>query len=54
VAWPTKLALAPKLADEIIASLTCPLIKQGNFDMRALRAFPMPAIAAAVWDELLC
>jgi glycerol-3-phosphate dehydrogenase len=54
VAWPTKLALAPKLAEEIIACLSCPTIKQGMFDTRALRAFPMPAIATAVWDELLC
>jgi glycerol-3-phosphate dehydrogenase len=54
VAWPTKLAFAPKLADEIIACLVSSDAKQGTFDARALRAFPMPALATPVWDELLC
>lgn len=54
IAWPTKLALAPKLAEEIIARLMCCDAKQGTFDTRALRAFPMPALAKPVWDELLC
>jgi glycerol-3-phosphate dehydrogenase len=54
VAWPTKLALAPKLAQEIIDCLDFPDIKLGVADIRALRAFPMPALAPAVWDEMLC
>jgi glycerol-3-phosphate dehydrogenase len=53
VAWPTKMALAPKLADEIIACLQKVDAKQGAFDTRALRAFPMPAMAVPIWDELL-
>jgi glycerol-3-phosphate dehydrogenase len=53
VAWPTKLALAPKLADDIIAYLQKTDLKQGVSDTRALRAFPMPAFAKPIWDELL-
>jgi glycine/D-amino acid oxidase-like deaminating enzyme len=53
VAWPTKMALAPKLADEVIACLQKTDTKQGAFDTRALRAFPMPAMAVPIWDELL-
>jgi hypothetical protein len=52
-AWPTKLALAPKLADEVIACLEREGVKQGAFDTRAMRAFPVPAMAVPVWDELL-
>jgi hypothetical protein len=54
IAWPTKLALAPKLANEIIACLNGGNARSGTFDARALRTFPMPGLAAAVWDELLC
>jgi glycerol-3-phosphate dehydrogenase len=54
IAWPTKLALAPKLADEIIDCIKAGDTHNGTFDARALRAFPMPVLAAPVWDELLC
>ena len=54
IAWPTKLALAPKLANEIISCLNGGDARNGTFDARALRTFPMPGLAAAVWDELLC
>ena len=54
IAWPTKLALAPKLTDEIIACLKLCDSRNGTFDARALRTFPMPVLAAPVWDELLC
>ncbi|MDR3479018.1 MAG: FAD-dependent oxidoreductase [Gammaproteobacteria bacterium] len=53
VAWPTKLALAPKLADDILACLQKTATKKGMCDIRALRAFPMPAFAKPIWDELL-
>jgi glycerol-3-phosphate dehydrogenase len=53
VAWPTKLALAPKLAEDIIQSLLNSDSKNGAFDARALRAFPIPALAKPIWDELL-
>jgi glycerol-3-phosphate dehydrogenase len=52
IAWPTKLALAPKLAAEIISLLKNSGTHAGCLDARALRAFPMPAIATPVWDEL--
>jgi glycerol-3-phosphate dehydrogenase len=54
IAWPTKLALAPKLADEIINCLHLCNAKIGLYDTRALRAFPIPALATPVWDDLLC
>jgi glycerol-3-phosphate dehydrogenase len=53
VAWPTKMALAPKLAEEVIACLQNSNTGHGAFDARALRAFPMPAMAVPIWDELL-
>ncbi len=51
VAWPTKFALAPKLGEEIVAALG-PLEKHVG-DVRALRAWPMPAVVKPIWDELL-
>jgi glycerol-3-phosphate dehydrogenase len=54
VVWPTKLALAPRLAEEIITTLKNSNAPVGLLDTRALRAFPMPALATPVWDELLC
>lgn len=52
-AWPTKLALAPKLSDEIIQNLKKSDVKPHAADLRALRAWPIPALAKPVWDELL-
>lgn len=51
-AWPTKLALAPRLANEIIEKLKLENIKPHAADLRALRAWPIPALAKPVWDEL--
>lgn len=53
IAWPTKLALAPLLANEIIACLVREEIKPTFADIRELRAWPMPAIATPIWDQLL-
>jgi glycine/D-amino acid oxidase-like deaminating enzyme len=53
IAWPTKLAFAPKLADDIIHCLMQSNIKEGVLDTRALREFPMPPLATPIWDELL-
>lgn len=50
VAWPTKLALAPKLADEILAILQRENIQPRFFDTRELRACPMPPFAQPPWD----
>jgi hypothetical protein len=52
-AWPTKLALAPKLADDVIACLQRDNIKPHIADLRSMRAWPIPALAKPVWDELL-
>lgn len=52
-AWPTKLALAPKLANEIIEKLQHANITPHAADLRLLRAWPIPALAKPVWDELL-
>lgn len=52
-AWPTKLALAPRLADEIIACLQRESILPHIADLRSMRAWPIPALAKPVWDELL-
>ena len=53
VAWPTKLALAPQLAEEILEKLKREKIKPYPADLRALKAWPIPALANPMWDELL-
>jgi glycerol-3-phosphate dehydrogenase len=53
LAWPTKLAFAPKLADEVIEKLKKAKIQPSLADVRAMRAWPIPAFAKPVWDELL-
>lgn len=53
VAWPTKLALAPALANQISAQIKQTL-KPGPMNIRALHAWPMPVIATPIWDQLLC
>ena len=54
IAWPTKLALAPKLAAEIMAILTKSQLAPQVFDTRSLRAWPMPPVAIPVWEEAFC
>jgi len=48
--WPTKLALAPVLADEI-ASRIQPLSGRSTFETAALADWPRPPIATYPWDE---
>jgi glycerol-3-phosphate dehydrogenase len=48
-AWPTKLALAPKLAHEILALLQNARLEPRLFDTRELRACPMPPFAQPPW-----
>lgn len=50
VAWPTKLALAPCLAHDVIKKLT---ITPNACDLTALQDFGLPPLAKPVWDELL-
>lgn len=52
IAWPTKLALAPKLAEDIMQQIG-PLTPQ-LFDTRELRAWPMPPLARPVWEDAFC
>ncbi len=53
VAWPTKLAFAPKLADQIVAKLQHANMQPHLTDVRELRAWPIPCFAKPIWDELL-
>lgn len=53
VAWPTKLSLAPKLADEITQCIKHSAIKPCTADMRELRYWPIPVISTPIWDQLL-
>jgi glycine/D-amino acid oxidase-like deaminating enzyme len=51
VAWPTKLALAPTLADSMLKHLQkSPLVPQ-LYDIRALRSWPMPPLAKPIWED---
>lgn len=54
IAWPTKLVLAPKLAQEISQALVKQGVQPQAYDVRALRSWPMPRVAAPVWEELFC
>lgn len=49
-AWPTKLALAPRLASEILELFQQQQIKPLWFDTRELRACSMPPFAQPPWD----
>jgi glycine/D-amino acid oxidase-like deaminating enzyme len=51
VAWPTKLALAPVLADEVFNLVTTELKQPGGYDEEALPAWPMPPVARYPWEE---
>jgi len=54
IAWPTKLALAPKLADEITDYFTSKKLQPLNFDLRELRAWPMPPLSKPIWETAFC
>ncbi len=53
IAWPTKLAFVPMLAQKIIRLLQSENLQSGKWDIRELRAWPMPAFARPMWDQLL-
>lgn len=53
ITWPTKLAFAPLLADQIIQCLQKGDTKTDKADIREMRAWPMPAFARPMWDQLL-
>ncbi|MDX1902256.1 MAG: FAD-dependent oxidoreductase [Gammaproteobacteria bacterium] len=52
VAWPTKLAFAPLLAENILQKLDPNTIRTGRADIRELRAWPIPAFAKPMWEQL--
>src|SRR5262249_3861645 len=54
IAWPTKLALAPKLADDIMQSLQASHLSPHFFDTRELRSWPMPPLAKPIWEDAFC
>lgn len=54
IAWPTKLALAPKLSAEILQQLQKLAIGHYGHDIHELRAWPMPPLATPVWEDAFC
>lgn len=54
IAWPTKLALAPQLAEDIVKHLHRESVIPLHGDMRSLRAWPMPPLACPIWETMFC
>ncbi len=54
VAWPTKLALAPKLTEDIIHQLQQINLTAHLSDTRELRSWPIPPLAQPIWEEAFC
>lgn len=54
IAWPTKLALAPLLADTILRQLHKAELTPQLLDTRELRSWPMPPLARPVWEDAFC
>lgn len=54
IGWPTKLALAPKLAFDIMQQLEQLNLSPQFFDVRELRSWPIPPIAKPIWEDLFC
>ena len=50
-AWPTKLALAPLLAEQIEEVLRSLEVRPRPTDLRALTDWPRPEIAVYSWDR---
>lgn len=51
--FPTKLALAPALSENILQQLLSEKIRSGKSDIRELCAFPMPPFARPMWEQLM-
>jgi hypothetical protein len=54
IAWPTKLALAPKLAADILRDLQTIKPQMHTSKLDALQTFPKPELATPVWEEAFC
>jgi len=52
IAWPTKLAFAPKLADQVMDLLQNAKIKPNLCDTRQCAGWPMPGVATPMWEQL--
>lgn len=50
IAWPTKLALAPALAQAILTEVQAAGISLPEPDLRALREWPAPSVAKSPWE----
>lgn len=48
-AWPTKLVLAPKLAEELVARMDSPA-EPSDFDAKQLAGWPRPEVALPPWE----
>jgi glycine/D-amino acid oxidase-like deaminating enzyme len=54
IAWPTKLALAPKLAADVIQQLQNKGLVAGHCETRELRSWPIPPLATPIWEDAFC
>lgn len=54
IAWPTKLALAPRLSQEILQQIQSSKITAKIFDTREMRSWPIPPLARPIWEEMFC
>lgn len=52
VAWPTKLSLAPDLAQQVVARLQDQIQPSAALHLERLSALPKPPIATPLWDEV--
>lgn len=52
VAWPTKLVLAPLLAEALLEKLNQMPITKSPTDLGALHAWPKPGFAKPMWEQL--
>ena len=52
VAWPTKLALAPVLADEVFSLVTADLKQPAGYGTDMLPPWPAPPVARYPWEEV--
>ena len=51
LAWPTKLSLAPVLADEVFTLVTMDLQEPAGYNQQMPPSWPKPALARTPWEE---
>jgi glycerol-3-phosphate dehydrogenase len=54
ITWPTKLALAPRLAAEVLQQFTAGKLTPQFNDITGLHDWPKPSLATPVWEEAFC